>query len=399
MAKKTKRKLKLDPRKDPLAAWPYADRNLYFMSGSNNPVEIEVAAARGENVGTAAPDTGLEVEKALSALADDYTQTLLDRSRLAFGRKPGMAPLVFVDSGAFSEVKFGPTGPTWPKPISNAEWRKRIAKYDRLADKLGPQLFAVAPDKVADQAGTLARQEQYAAEMQDLKRKGANLLVPVQKGGMSMVDFYTQELAALGLKPGDPAVYAAIPMKKDATSLEDLERFIKGTVDRFGLECRESATTWEAGPRAKEKRLRLHLLGRGAFSPEYEETFDIIKKACPAAIVTSDSVRIRAMVGKTRPVTQALHHAKALGVSDAKARKAIAIAATNALVDSTEYANAVAAGWYDSEVVSSPDESLSRDLSDVYQAAKAGRLDGVKARCPKGPKGKICRLRLKRTRR
>jgi len=394
MAKKTRRTLKLDPVKDPIGAWPYPDSSLYFMSGSNNPVEIESAARRGENVGVAAPDTGESVMQSLLALSDPmFTQTRLSRSWFGRGKPVGAAPLVFVDSGAFSEVEFGPKGPTYPKPITESEWIKRLDKYQRLSKELGPQLFAVAPDKIADQAETLERQRHYQPRIQQLHAQGSNILVPVQKGGMRMADFYQQELEALGFKPGDKQVYAAIPLKKDATTLDDLSDFANETVARFGLNCDPETDS-------PNKRFRVHLLGRGAFSPDYEPTFDAIKRACPAAIVTSDSVRIRSMVGETRPLTQALRHLEALGLSDAKKRKSAALTVVNDLIKTNDTANAIAAGWYDSELADSPEESEAETLQELRGKAEAGQLAGLRGRCPRGTrkvKG-VCRIRKTRSR-
>lgn len=371
--RKTRRQLRADPATDPLAAWPFPDSSMYFMSGSNNPIEIEHAHKTFQNVGTAAPETNATVEAALKSVAMPEEHAWLKRGRFA---RPNDAAstLVFVDSGAFSEVKFGPSGPTWPKPITDAEWNKRLDKYDRLADALGPQLFAVAPDKVADQDATLERQVRYADRVQELKRKGANILVPVQKGRMKMADFYQRELEAMGLEPGAPEVYAAIPLKKDATSLEDLEEFVADTRKRFKLSCDED----DGLP--VNKRFRVHLLGRGVYSPDYFDTFDAVKRACPTAIITSDSVRIRAMVGENRPITQALKAAKALGITDARKAKAVALRATDALVRAVGEADAHAAGWFDPELDSGPEQAAQRKLDRVGASMRAAGLAGAPAR-------------------
>lgn len=359
-------RLEREPGPDPLAAWPYPDDALYFMSGSNDPTEIRVAAAHGQNVGVAAQEVRPRTEAALAQLADHEGQERIRRSRFTQGGpRIGTGPLVFVDSGAFSEVKFGAEGPSWPKPISDDEWRRRLDLYDRLADSLGPQLFAVAPDKVADQDATLARQRQYAPAVRRLAEKGANVLVPVQKGARRMVDFYADELAALGFDAGDERVYAAIPLKKDATSLEEVEQFVGDARERFGLSCEADPDSWDL---PRRKRFRAHLLGLGVYSPDYRPMFDAVKRACPTAIVTSDSVRIRAMVGEERPITQALAHAKALGD---KHPKRAALEATNALVEASAESDAIAAGWYDSELDSSPADAEKRALTLARRGTQA----------------------------
>jgi hypothetical protein len=379
MGKRRTAELLADPRDNPLATWPFPDTTRYFMSGSNNPLEIEVARRRFQNVGTAAPETGPKVEQALTALADEDAQRRLERYRLARPPMPGAHDaLVFVDSGAFSEVEFHDDGPpTYPKPISHGEWEKRLEKYDRLAAALGPQLFAVAPDKIADQDVTLERQRRYAGKVQQLLAKRANVLVPVQKGSRSMADFFTAELEALGVEPGDPRIYAAIPLKKDATSLEDLEAFVAETRDRFGFSCEEDP---DRDPPVRG-RMRLHFLGRGAYSPDYRATFDAVKRACPTAIVTSDSVRIRAMVGEDRPLTQALGHLKALGVGEAGPRKRAALEATNELLDAIELGDANAAGWYDSELDDSAEAAARRLRKQAVRRARDLEATCKRRRC------------------
>ena len=59
---------------------------------------------------------------------------------------------IFIDSGAFSEVKVNEKGKIEVvRPIDEAEWRRRIGVYRGLAKRLKSQLYVVAPDRVGSQ--------------------------------------------------------------------------------------------------------------------------------------------------------------------------------------------------------------------------------------------------------
>jgi hypothetical protein len=218
--------------------------------------EIVGFAKVGIDVGVAAPDLH---SAGISAIEEAAT---------VYGAR------VFVDSGAFSEVGFGPQGPFVAEPISDAEWRKRLALYVTLAEKIGDKLYAVAPDQVAFQAETLERMARYAPEMQKVATLGANVLVPCQKGALPLPEFWAAAKAALGVP--ESQLVAAIPMKKDATSTEDFAAFL-----------------------AAAKPARVHLLGLGPKSDRFEEVVAAAKAASPETELFCDSVLITSLVGRT----------------------------------------------------------------------------------------------------
>ncbi len=125
---------------DPAPEWPTLPVTpaAYFLSGSNRPGEIASLGKVGADIGVAAPEISEAAESELHALA-------------------GSDVLVFVDSGAFSEVRFGPGGVEVVKPISDEDWAARLALYKRLATSLGSSLYCVAPDMIGSQSVTLAR--------------------------------------------------------------------------------------------------------------------------------------------------------------------------------------------------------------------------------------------------
>lgn len=186
-------------------AWPRMEvqPTAYFASGSNQPAQIAALGACGADVGVAAPHVSAAAERELCALV-------------------GSDVCVFVDSGAFSEVSFAGGVRRVVKPIVHADWVKIFGLYSRLADRLGSQLYVVAPDCVGDQDETLRRLKHYVCELHGLAAKGARILVPIQKGALSQSNFARRVDDILGTSNWIPAM----PCKKAATSAAELFKFV-----------------------------------------------------------------------------------------------------------------------------------------------------------------------------
>jgi hypothetical protein len=224
-----------------------------FASGANEPREIRGFALAGVSIGVS---VSLVREEAISELL----------------RSTGR---VFADSGAFSEMQFGPNGPTIVAPITNIEWKRRLAIYKRLATALGANLSVVAPDRVADQQMTLARLSSYRAEMEEIAAFGAEILIPMQNGVLSPAEFYLKavDTAKLDLVP-------AMPMKKAASSFADVLAFVQAVRPR-----------------------RLHLLGMGFELQKARKFVSMLQAIAPEIDITMDSNRLRAVTGKGRTMT------------------------------------------------------------------------------------------------
>lgn len=225
----------------------------HFASGSNELGEIRGWAALGHGIGVAEPELTPSARRELVAAARDGVP-------------------VFVDSGAFSEVKFGPGGPEVVREISDGDWRQRLGRTLALAEQAGPALSIVAPDRVGDQQETLNRLRRYRPEMERIAATGAALLVPLQRGALSLVDFHH---AVESVMVGVPWV-PAIPLKKAATAIPDLARYL-----------------------AEIKPGRLHLLGLGPRSSDAEAIHDLLQRLVPDARVSGDSNLLRAEVGRS----------------------------------------------------------------------------------------------------
>jgi hypothetical protein len=180
---------------------------------------------------------------------------------------------VFVDSGAFGEVKFCPEAGRLVdrNPITHAEWTRRLDAYQRIAKALGSNAFLVAPDKVGDQAETLRRLALYAPRVRALRALGANIIVPIQRGEMAGADFDRECARVLGFDD----YIRGIPSKKAAASVAEIAEL-------------SSSLPVDA---------RIHLLGLGPFGSRYRAVLAAIGRQ--PELVFCDSVRIKALVGRT----------------------------------------------------------------------------------------------------
>ncbi len=224
-----------------------------FASGANTAREI-----RGFDL------AGVSVGVAVSLVREEAICELLHTK----GR-------VFADSGAFSEVEFRSDGMRVVAPISDLEWRRRIAIYKRLAIVLGSNVSVVAPDRVADQHVTLARLSCYRVEMAEIAALGAEVMIPVQNGDLSPVEFYRRAVQTAGLD-----LVPAMPMKKAASSFADVIDFVRAVRPR-----------------------RIHMLGMGYETVKARQLVARLRVIAPDLEISLDSNRLRAVTGKGRRMT------------------------------------------------------------------------------------------------
>jgi hypothetical protein len=226
-----------------------------YASGVNEAREIAGFALAGVPVGAS-------------------SSNLREAAILALLRSEGP---VFLDSGAFSEVRFSPQTQRMEivNRIAPREWRRRLAIYLRLAEVLGDRLSVVAPDCVGDQDETLKRLARYHHELQQLAQLGAQVLVPLQVGTRTHEEFYAEATAVAGV----PLV-PAFTMKKAATSEGDAARFLR-----------------------RVQPARIHLLGMGRQNCRAPRMVAMIHGCSPLTEISMDSNRLRAVTGKKRTMT------------------------------------------------------------------------------------------------
>ena len=219
----------------------------YYASGSNHAGEIQGFNDLGHAVGVSVDRVGEDAMRAIREL-----------------RVP-----LFCDSGAFGEVSMKAGAPVITHRISDSEWRSRLVTMLRIVEACPTEVSVVAPDCVGHQDVTLDRLRKYTPDIRRLTDAGARVLVCVQLGARGMAEFWRDASATT------PNAAPAIPMKKNAVSLQQLACF--ANVVR-PADC--------------------HLLGLGESSPRFTPAVDALGFAgCHR--VTCDSVKIMAHVGRT----------------------------------------------------------------------------------------------------
>lgn len=226
---------------------------LYFASGASSIADLRGFARILHPFGVSLPE--------LSAPA---MAVLVQLGHLALP--------VFVDTAAFSEVDATPAGLVVTHPISEAGWATRMEQHRVIATALGSHAYVVAPDRVGDQAVTLARLERWAVELRHLRALGARVIVPIQQGAQEPAAF---DRAAMGLLGFDDYV-RAIPSNKDAMPTWVLARFLD-----------------QAKPAA------VHLLGCGPKNQRFAELVATCQRAVPGAALSCDSNPLAALVGRS----------------------------------------------------------------------------------------------------
>ena len=178
----------------------------------------------------------------------------------------GAGGQVFIDSGAFSAFTKG-------KPV---DFDEILAIYREIAEGCACpwNLFIVAPDGLGEQSRTLELLERYRGELLELSWLGVQILVPLQKGELSGAALVGAVDDALDHSiPWIPAVpFCACPWT-DEEVLDFLEE------------------TWVE---------RLHLLGGGL--EKVERIAELAAAVSPESLIQGDATRIRAWVGKGRPL-------------------------------------------------------------------------------------------------
>lgn len=235
-------------------AWPVGavTPSHFFASGSNQPGEISGMARAGTDIGVTATHVAELAETELHKLAGSDVE-------------------VFVDSGAFSEVKFNTTTFQFDvvKPITAAQWEKRLGLYKRLSVSLGSQVYLTAPDRVGSQEETFERLERYRDDIAECRANGARILVAMQKGALSQAEFAGKVDEILGTD-----WLPAMPCNKAATTPAEVAEFVR-----------------------TRKPPHVHLLGVGIRSKTYKAYLAAFENSTSS--VSLDACWITSVVGRT----------------------------------------------------------------------------------------------------
>jgi hypothetical protein len=165
---------------------------------------------------------------------------------------------VFIDSGAFAEVKSG-VSPNFPVVLS---------LYESLVDAADcygfamSQVYAVAPDKVGDQAETLLRLARFSDRLKSLIETGCNVIVPIQRGTLPATAMLDRVAKILGTR----SFVAGVPANKEALSL---------------YEC------------AQLRHHAFHILGRVQLDDTQASRLHALSGGNPNAAITADANWLR----------------------------------------------------------------------------------------------------------
>lgn len=172
---------------------------------------------------------------------------------------------VFVDSGAFGSFQTG-------EPM---DWERVLGAYECIAegaDKTG-NLWVVSPDKIGDQAQTLALLAQWKTRVVGLIELGCHVIVPIQCGdlpGQAMIDAVADVL-------GTRSWVAGIPSNKEAMSVQEC-----ATLDHSAF----------------------HILGRVQADQEQFDRVTALRKCNPDAVLTADANWMRSRLKKICELTE-----------------------------------------------------------------------------------------------
>lgn len=191
---------------------------------------------------------------------------------------------VFVDSGAFTAAR------THTAPL----WEDVLRDYEALASMTDRPsgLFVVAPDKVGDQAATLALLQTHCARLCSLVEAGVNLVVPLQCGELPAATMLSAVKDLLG-----PRVVAGIPSNKAAMPIADCQ-----TLNHYAF----------------------HVLGRVQPDDEQQARIRALRACNPQAFVSADANWLRSRLALISKLTEReRHQAAGLVPSDHPRARAI----------------------------------------------------------------------------
>jgi hypothetical protein len=166
---------------------------------------------------------------------------------------------VFVDSGAFSAFLTG----------AEMDWQEIMRRYQRLLDcSMKPdRLFLVAPDRVGDQQETIRLTREWRESLLQIIRGGANLIIPIQCGGIPAQRMINQISGILGTD----GWIAGIPSNRAAMTVEECATLIHSA---------------------------FHILGRVQVDDEQALRIAALRKNNPNAMVTADANWMRSRIAK-----------------------------------------------------------------------------------------------------
>lgn len=200
-----------------------ADSNITtYRSGSSSRADILGYIAAGASIGV----TAIDVSRPVVSLMAEYIS------------KGGS---VFADSGAFRNYKARKKDPSVPR----IDFEQVFECYYQIIDqcKNAESLIVVAPDEVGDQCRSYDLLVEWAREIKLIVSRGVRVMVPMQKGKLTVFEHYTRCRELLNME-----FIVGLPSNAEAMSREEVMDFItlSKPSDVHFLGCSESALVHEA---------------------------------------------------------------------------------------------------------------------------------------------------------
>lgn len=198
---------------------------------------------------------------------------------------------VFCDSGAYRNFKAREKDPTVPL----IDFDEVIELYNDILDQCtNPEsMIVVAPDRVGDQTASLDLLMEYRREVVLMVKQRVKIMVPLQKGALSIAELYKRCQTILGFE-----FVVGLPSNAEALSRQEVFDFLAEVqpAEVHFLGCSESALVHEAKHKSPgtvfscdATKLRKHI-GHGRLITEMQK--QIAGEATCSAIHGSDHQRV-----------------------------------------------------------------------------------------------------------
>lgn len=208
-------------------------------------------------------DAGAAVGVVINRLSQPAVERLVEYNRDG-GR-------VFIDSGAFGAFKGG-TSINFDVVLS-----EYAPIFERMENKARVSL--VMPDVVGDQVRSLELIREHRDAIIDFIAKGADTIIPIQRGEKSLSAAYKEIVDILGTDD----FRVAIPSNQKAVPQDELSAFL-----------------------SESKPARIHLLGISEANKRFSSLIATCTEASPGVEISADANRLRALVGANRKLTNAM---------------------------------------------------------------------------------------------
>jgi hypothetical protein len=213
---------------------------------------------------------------------------------------------VFADSGAFGAFRKGIR-------LDVADFLRVLSVYRALTAHAQPgHLRIVAPDVVGDQDATLDLLRYFASDIRDLHERGAVVLVPLQRGRLTISEMHAEVVGILGF-----CFCSALPTNAAALPSDEVLTFLQ----------RSRPLSVHFLGAARSARFQLLLQDACSVHPDCAYSFDaaVVRQVIDELVRNPDRIRDAALIGLSDGEYDEGEMAEAIRVGDDLALSALAV--------------------------------------------------------------------------